>query len=779
MLPTRSTIFWTCFQYISHHHNSLLSCCFTFTVSALSGKTSAPTKVLGTNKLVTTYRADPKDAPAQRQTFMRAMSSHKRLNVLCDNDLLAGFYVVSSTKRIKVLMQPQLCILPDPNTAVEMSYLLGHSSNDANMCRPEYTTADITHNFISLIDTSSIIIPQGFKVGPPFKMEDLANLNLPNIKALMTDTNNYRLVSLPCCIPIPFGAPDTCKGAINEAHLDILSTTLTGGLFWSTCILKWDKTIQDEVITEAVSLGKYLPRLCKGQQWATTAHTTCNVLTDEQEEDTPRTIEKLSTRIELIRDSYNAFTSTPPVDHLSIAIGGNVPSMEAYTIPKKVEEPLNERLRQRSLLAHCGYNRATKSIVLPTHTEAAQWAYYSADKTSINEGIANIFVNIAEELEDAMDFQLREVELPSCDPLVHAQFGHSKFETAPMQSLDLTGETKKSFRWCYLIADSKQLAEERDSSDNDREAEILLGEDTANLSKIKTSIKTSINVLSPHLARVYLANICSILAATFQCDPTLRDSSTPLMYIIARGFAIQLSSTSMRRYFKMSGRSHTELILWVVQMIDQLSLLCTHPLRQLKNLHLMSSGHHSSINIEKLEEAMVMYDDAIDTLKKVATATGTVPSCTLAQNYASKKAKESQAKDAKRQLPSGTTGSTTRPVKKLRESSMPLTSSLEDRDGTLVWSGDGLMPVVDEKDPKLRICAPRHRKGAICPRGAACSFIHETNVDKWPATTFERWAKLVNETDQLAWNPELVSPAQLKTKYVKSPNQVTVASAKK
>ena len=97
------------------------------------------------------------------------------------------------------------------------------------------------------------------------------------------------------------------------------------------------------------------------------------------------------------------------------------------------------------------------------------------------------------------------------------------------------------------------------------------------------------------------------------------------MYIIARGFAIQLSSTSMRRYFKMSGRSHTELILWVVQMIDQLSLLCTHPLRQLKNLHLMSSGHHSSISIEKLEEAMVMYEDAIDTLKKVATATGTVP----------------------------------------------------------------------------------------------------------------------------------------------------------
>ena len=77
-------------------------------------------------------------------------------------------------------------------------------------------------------------------------------------------------------------------------------------------------------------------------------------------------------------------------------------------------------------------------------------------------------------------------------------------------------------------------------------------------------------------------------------------------------------------------------------MIDQLSLLYTHPLCQLKNLHLMSLGHH-----EKLKEAMVMYNDAIDKLKKVATETRTVPSCTHAQNYASKKAKESQANEYK------------------------------------------------------------------------------------------------------------------------------------
>ena len=151
------------------------------------------------------------------------MSANKRFNTLCDNDLFAGFYIVSPTKRIKVLMQPHLCILPDPNTAEETSFLLGHSSNDTNMCRPEYTTADVTKNFISLIDTNVITIPQGFKAGSPFKKVELANLNLPNIMALMTDTNTYRLAALPCCIPIPFGATDTCKGTVTEAHLDILT----------------------------------------------------------------------------------------------------------------------------------------------------------------------------------------------------------------------------------------------------------------------------------------------------------------------------------------------------------------------------------------------------------------------------------------------------------------------------------------------------------------------------------------------------------------------------
>lgn len=67
------------------------------------------------------------------------------------------------------------------------------------MCGPENTTAHVIHKFISLINTSAITIPLGFKVGLSFKKVDLTNLYLTYIMALMSDTNTYH-TSLPCCI---------------------------------------------------------------------------------------------------------------------------------------------------------------------------------------------------------------------------------------------------------------------------------------------------------------------------------------------------------------------------------------------------------------------------------------------------------------------------------------------------------------------------------------------------------------------------------------------------
>jgi hypothetical protein len=82
-----------------------------------------------------------------------------------------------------------------------------------------------------------------------------------------------------------------------------------------------------------------------------------------------------------------------------------------------------------------------------------------------------------------------------------------------------------------------------------------------------------------HHLRAYLANICAVIEAQFVCDLSLKDIRNPAMFVVARTFALHLSSASMRSYLKKTNRPHKPLVLWLVQMLDQLSILLTHPLR--------------------------------------------------------------------------------------------------------------------------------------------------------------------------------------------------------
>jgi hypothetical protein len=157
----------------------------------------------------------------------------------------------------------------------------------------------------------------------------------------------------------------------------------------------------------------------------------------------------------------------------------------------------------------------------------------------------------------------------------------------------------------------------------------------------------------------------------------------------------------------------------------------------------MSSGCHDDINIEELEGDMVMYDDAIDMLMKVALQQEQYPDAP-----APKAMQASQARGNKCQLPHSTAAANNHLFKRLCLNS-PHPIIFGGQDCTLIWSGDGLMLIVDGEDPKCN-CAPHHIKGAIFPLGTRYSFSHENGMKKWPSTTLELWAKLVKETDQIA-----------------------------
>jgi hypothetical protein len=74
--------------------------------------------------------------------------------------------------------------------------------------------------------------------------------------------------------------------------------------------------------------------------------------------------------------------------------------------------------------------------------------------------MSNMFPNILEALTTSTDFLHHKVNLPRHDPLIYAQYATSYYEVSLMQSIKLTGKSKKCFCCFYLIPDSKTLAKE-------------------------------------------------------------------------------------------------------------------------------------------------------------------------------------------------------------------------------------------------------------------------------------------------------------------------------
>jgi hypothetical protein len=181
--------------------------------------------------------------------------------------------------------------------------------------------------------------------------------------------------------------------------------------------------------------------------------------------------------------------------------------------------------------------------------------------------MANMFTNIPKALSSSTNFLHHEVDLLHHDPLVYTQYATSYYKVLSMQSIKLTGDSKKRFCYFYLIPDFKSLAKERESTSYDREAEEFLGEAKENLSKVKMTITTSMAISNIHHLSVYLANMCTVIKAQFMCGLSLADTHTPAMFVIARTFTLHLSSTSMQLYLKKSNQPHKPLILWTIQML--------------------------------------------------------------------------------------------------------------------------------------------------------------------------------------------------------------------
>jgi hypothetical protein len=113
--------------------------------------------------------------------------------------------------------------------------------------------------------------------------------------------------------------------------------------------------------------------------------------------------------------------------------------------PAPEDIPLNKKLCDRAKLTNVGWDCTAASFHLPALTENGEWIYRCPDRTSIKTAMANMFANIPDALAKSTDFLHREVDLPYHNPLVYAQYITTYYKVSTMQSIELTGESKKRF----------------------------------------------------------------------------------------------------------------------------------------------------------------------------------------------------------------------------------------------------------------------------------------------------------------------------------------------
>jgi hypothetical protein len=215
-------------------------------------------------------------------------------------------------------------------------------------------------------------------------------------------------------------------------------------------------------------------------------------------------------------------------------------------------------------------------------------------------------------------------------------------------------------------------------------------------------------------------------------------------------------------------------------MLDQLSILLTHPLRHTKNTFLLASGKLHEIASDKFLGAFELLDDCVSTLRKFKCGTGTIPSCPLLMADEAKTARAKGDKAPKRTMASNAPamGFATPDTKRQRSSKAADATPLADNlSGTLIYTSTDMMPSVNEANPTMRLCAARHCVGCNCPRGSTCKMIHDLDITKWPDVTFAKWSALVDQMTGLDWNRKVTDPVKVAARSAKLASSSLASSA--
>ena len=719
---------------------------------------STPKSALITAAAVTPEKRS--NAISAAETFLDLGTSIKARIKELGGDTLAGVYVSPILGRLKPLY---ICTIGSVGVAdggTEQRFV-SQGANDGSTLQPESAPLDIVNNVVFLHEVGSAPLPDlwSSNAGAKFTKADLANAT--SVQALIPDESaEYQIVVAPRCLPIFFGQAESCRGKIDENSADILNAALPGSSLWAGWMSDWSADFQEAVLTthsaKASVLGKKFPKMVKKcGPIAASAFTITETLYVDDDEVKPALDELRSRLFAAVPAAQptpaaevpvqedltvaTALSSKPPPPSGNNNALGSVPRRNTFANFSD-EDAQATKFRLTMLI----YDEATGTIGIPELKDETEYLYYSLTTArKRNDQVEDILRSWTDECDASDDFLRRLYDPPALDQAAKALIVNSYLATRPMTDFDTTPKDK--FRCYFFAADTLATSRSRDATKDDRDLEMMCGEDKTNLSRVNVTITCNHNVLAPEPFLVLLANRCGFIEATVVVSPQWDDVSNPLIYKFYRAIANSLTSHTARTWLKVTPAATLRRFYgWLLQMVDMYECFLATVSSHTRNLLSALCNEFSKISLEPVRKAEQLKNEVLTKILKIYTSTETVPTCSLITALDNKDAKKRLAEKP---------GTPAKAPKEPRTG--PSDKEKADTTGCIVFKKKGIMPTPTEEDPTRRVCAAAVRQGTVCRRGDRCGSIHSLQPETWPVDILKTWVAHVEADSGMSWAPSV------------------------
>ena len=752
----------------------------------------------------TNYTSGPKlisAATPQKPTAATTAAVHvvattpvktREANII-DGSLFCGGWVINSRRRLQPYYCARKVTLASPDGGTTEMYL-AQGSNDATQFKPILLPAYIMGNAIVPVRGNAVktiaakLLPGA---GSVYKTADIAE-KCPDVVSTNPFANKqdeHRIVVIPASMPMLASEEGGYRGKLDEAAFDALDLNIPGTSAWLRLAQDFDQdfhlAVASVVNDKKSKLGKAWPKnLTKAHTvWVDDLFIDPVAVDDDAAEELEEELAALQAHVESIRGPLEVPTSiisSEPRDDVSAVTGITRLPAPPAALPSDPVTPAGKsstpfKIPKRASLAQydehdvnyakfcmigAGFDPADNSITVGTVTAAMESVFtMPGGKATKLASFRQILENGSDALSTSTDFLLRRADPPDYDPATLALLFNNIMEHIPMTDLAAASSSKR-MRLIYFAPDNKHITAQREAVTDDRQMEEICGEEATNYSKVRTAILFNHQVLSMEVFLIWLGNIIMYLVTAYKVDTEHPDKRTnPLLYRCYNEVALCLTSKPARKYFKHlpSNVTMPKILSWWAQICDQLFILITAPVGLPSTIINLLGGKYDKLDVSKYREASAVLREAKTKWNRIVSLVDTVPDSSIYASYeAAKKRKPDGSGDADKEAKKARQA-----VEKDRTAATKADKDKLLKKGIIVYKMPGAMPIVEEADPKKRICAAHHREGVICSR-KNCPLVHELDPTKWDAAVLKKWNELIESTDGMSWHSS-VDAAKLRS----------------